>query len=343
MKEIFRSRVTVLRFVMTFFLIISIIASVPMYLFTKSNLDTLRHREAQILAESAKKEYMKKSEVLDSLNPTINEYIELKLLSTSKEIYQTKEKVSKPFLIELAKQQNLSGIWLIEKDGFVRISTQGTLMNAKEWYPSTDRPEVEWNKILTSLLNNKGQIWIDPKYARASIHPHDIHKWGYMGLGDIPHVGTVVLEVGLSIEDIISNESLLAGSLAKNNDGTGITDIEIIRNNPNRNQELDKELEQMYLKRTDDISMDTLKNLRNSNLKFNTGQTEKEGKVTTYLVVEDKLIGTKSQMIVTTSHKDLNSIESIMLTLIVLAPLMVVLLYLVTMYTLSQKKTKKGD
>lgn len=308
MSKVFKTRTGVLKLLISFFLIITVILSFPVYLFTKSNLQEVKHREAQIFVDSAKSDYYKKTEVLETLNDTLNEFMYLKLLSTAEEIKES-ESVNRDFLISLAREQNVTGIWLIEEDGFVRISTEGKVMNATKWYPETDRPDVDWEETLAYLMSKDGAYWIDPKFSARHTPPHDIFKWGYMGIGDVKNVGKVVLEIGVSIEDILSNEALVRDNMVNYNQGTGITNVKLIRADPS--------------KKTNNF--------------VNKSVDNEDGTVTTYFKIEDKLIDSTSQLVITTEHKDIENVETIMLALIVFAPFAVLIMCLVMLYTISRK------
>lgn len=108
--------------------------------------------------------------------------------------------LSEANLLRLSQLKMIAGIWIIEQDKLVRISSEGGGgLNAADWY--RDRPDIDWDKKLDSMLKNQGETFIDT-FSKREEYPHEYIKWGYMGIGYVPQLGgTAVLEIGISLEN----------------------------------------------------------------------------------------------------------------------------------------------
>lgn len=193
----------------------------------------LQNRDAQfiqadIIAHTTKTVYEEERTVLNELEPVIDESIKSLLFEVSKDA-KSRKAIDSAYLKELAETKPVTGIWIIESDGIVKLSSDGRLLDAKDWYK--DHPEVNWSGELNKLLNQEGYYWIAP-YSKMVSPPYTYYKWGYIGLGEVPGIGKAVLEVGISVEDIKNYDSDLLKRVMNNPDNPSVKSIDITYSDP---------------------------------------------------------------------------------------------------------------
>jgi len=191
-------------------------------------------QQSTVIANQYKMLYEGQRQTIISVEPILDKVIRHILTSISNDV-KSQPNITPAYLKGLTETTNITGIWLIEKDEVIHLSSEGIQStNAQEWYKT--RTDVVWKEKLKWLLNNEGAIWVDT-FSKRESEPYTYLKCGYIGLGNVPQLGgNVVLEVGMSTEDALSAteiENIMKDSkpVSKN-----IEDAKIIQFNPRRQQ-----------------------------------------------------------------------------------------------------------
>jgi hypothetical protein len=201
--------------------ILTMIWSVYAYQFM-SNRD-YESRQSWVISEQYRMLYENDRRAIMSTEILLDAAMQRTLKDVSKDLLQ-QDKIDVNYLKRLTAEYAITGIWLIEGDKVVHLSSEGEKhTDVTQWYK--DRPDLKWSEKLDWLLNTRGAIWIDG-FSKRNTPPHQYLKWGYMGLGEVPQLGgqRVILEIGLSIEDamsanklenIMSNSNLVSKSIVR--------------------------------------------------------------------------------------------------------------------------------
>jgi len=188
--------------------------------------------QSKILADSLRMIYEEERNVLKSLEPVLNSSMERILRSVGQQI-KSQKVVTREYLKRITQEEPITSIWIIEKNGMVRLSSNGHQFNIFELYKS--RPEVNWKEKFDYLIENEGAIWIDTFHKQVN-PPFAYVKRGFMGLGEVANLGKVVLEIDISVEDVKKNDvkllrqKLKSESVAYNN----VIDVKFIYSDPSQ-------------------------------------------------------------------------------------------------------------
>jgi hypothetical protein len=208
--------------------VLTMIWSVFTYMYLSN--ESYQERQSYVIAEQYKLLYENDRRAIKSVEPVLDNTLKRTLKDVSADIKE-EDNIDIQYLNHLTAEYGITGIWLIEEDKMVHLSSEGIKnTDAAQWYK--DRPEVEWEKKIDWLLANGGSVWID-SFSKRNTPPHTYLKWAYMGLGEVPQLGgKIILEIGMSVEDAFSISQL--ESVMMNNEmvSQNIADAEIILTNP---------------------------------------------------------------------------------------------------------------
>jgi sensor c-di-GMP phosphodiesterase-like protein len=249
-------------------------------------------QNAQIITDTTKMIFEEDRRSLEMYEPLVDASIRNTLISINRDLIKD-DGITVEELNTIKQHYPVTGIWIIEEDGVVRISTDGRVkLDARKWYKS--RPDVNWKELMKELLTHEGMIWIDT-YSKMDKPPYTYFKWGYMGIGEVKGMGRAILEIGVSVDDIKNynqkdlKEKLKSNSIQLNEN---IVDLKIIRSKPNEHNDSQLKNKQEY----------------------------KNGRVVNYVVVED-FNKSKTQMIVTTEFKELKEESKRLFVSVIIATL----------------------
>jgi hypothetical protein len=165
-----------------------------------------KKNQSYVIAQQYEMLYENDRRAILSIEPLLDKTLERTLRDVSVDI-KAEDDIDVDYLKHLANVYGITGIWLIEEDKVVHLSSEGVKStDASQWYK--DRPEVEWKTKIDWLLDNEGVTWVDT-FSKRNTPPHTYLKWAYMGMGEVPQLGgKVILEIGMSVEDAFTTGQL---------------------------------------------------------------------------------------------------------------------------------------
>jgi hypothetical protein len=196
-------------------------------------------RQSYVIAEQYKALFETDRKAILAIEPLLDSTLTRVLKDVGEDI-NGQSTIDIPYLKTLTQQYGITGIWLIEEDKFVHLSSEGVKeTNAAEWYK--DRPEINWGGKLDWLLENEGSVWVDT-FSKRNTPPHKYLKWAYMGLGELPQLDNkqVVLEIGLDIDDAFSVANLESTMENNTTVSQNIISSEIKRSSPEGNTQFNE-------------------------------------------------------------------------------------------------------
>jgi hypothetical protein len=221
--------------------VLTMIWAVVAYMYMSN--EVYKEKQSQVIAEQYKLLYENDRKVTQSIEPLLDKTMERVLLDVSKDI-KSQKNIDINYLKHLTNVYGITGIWLIEGDKVVHLSSEGMkLTDATQWYK--DRPEVEWQSRINWLLENEGAVWIDG-FSKRNTPPHSYYKWGYMGLGEVPELGgKVILEIGLDVKDAFSMNDLKIAVEQNKTISDNILSSEIVLTDPQKSSKDIKEYQKI--------------------------------------------------------------------------------------------------
>lgn len=199
---------------------------------SKVNAEEQMFTLSTAIAENIKTMYESRNESVLLIEPLITENMKSILIAIESDI-QNNKAINSDFLNKLQNKYNISGIYIIEKDGIIRLTSNGeTIQDTSNFY--SDRPDVNWEETFDRLINNKGEVFIDT-FSKSETPPYSLNKWGYRGIGHIDGLGLVVLEVGVKIDDLKYNNTNILNKLHNmKNTQKSVISIEINHSSPSK-------------------------------------------------------------------------------------------------------------
>lgn len=154
--------------------------------------------QSKIIGEQYQMLYEQERVTIASLEPLMNSSMK-DILSDLTRRVRAGEDLSQANLQHLSQLKMVTGIWVIEQDKLVRISSDGSSSDASGWH--RDLSQSEWTEKLDSMLRSPGESYIGA-FTKNEKYPHEYVKWGFMGMGYVPQLGgNAVLEIGVGIEN----------------------------------------------------------------------------------------------------------------------------------------------
>ncbi|AWD93051.1 hypothetical protein HSE3_gp099 [Bacillus phage vB_BceM-HSE3] len=164
--------------------------------------------KTEMLTQTAKTIYQKQQSALTLAQPLIDDNLRQLMYNISDAIktQSAKAKIDQEYLIKLTHDNPVTGIWLLDQNGIVKVSSDGTV-DTSHTDPNEIGRQLNMVSKLQWLLDNEDSEWID-QFRKSPDEPYVYYKSGFYSLGYIEGVGRVVLEVKVTLDDIIEYDSI---------------------------------------------------------------------------------------------------------------------------------------
>ncbi|MNJ90263.1 hypothetical protein D3C87_78580 [compost metagenome] len=200
----------------------------------KSASEKNSYRVSELITIGIGDRYKSVNEFITSVEPFVTDTMK-SILSSMEDKITTMGVIDNDALAKLKKQYNISDIYVIDNQGLVKYSTVQESIGSNTAALYKNRTDIEWSTIFKNVQQNK-EIYVD-NFTQSPTYPYNFTKLAYKGIGYIDNIGFVVLEIGLSIDDIkdASVSDLVANLEKIDENNENILEVKFENSPPNTN------------------------------------------------------------------------------------------------------------